>query len=79
MLLGFIDYRLLHLSFYIVGSTDMIPYPFAEGADPEFYLFSNGSWGELGGVSKIVNADTSKPEPARNNIHFLGLHELITL
>ena len=49
----------------------MIPCPYAEGADPEFYLFSNGSWG---GVSKMVNADASKPEPARNNIHFLGLH-----
>ena len=47
------------MSLYIVGSTDMIHRPFAERADPEFYLFGNGS---IGGVSKRVNAIASRPQ-----------------
>ena len=45
----------------------MIPRPFAEGADPEFYLFGNGRLEAVSKWFKMVNAVSSVPVrvPAR--------------
>ena len=45
--LSFIIYRLLHFTtVYCWFERIWIPCPFAEGADPEIYLFGNGCWGK---------------------------------